>query len=64
MRVHVKEFMLYIGLLIKKIYNVVQLEQLHLPLSLSLSLSLYHCFAPSLPLFCALCLRPLSPLSV
>ena len=45
-RVHVKEFMLYIGLLIKKIYiyNFVQLEQLHA--STSLSPSLCHCLSP------------------
>ena len=48
-RVHIKEFMLYIGLLIKKIYNFVQLEQLHLPLFVIVSL----------PLFC-----PLSPTTV
>ena len=46
----------------KKIYNFVQLEQLHLPLSLSLSLSLTIVFPPFSWLFCES--RPLSALSV
>ena len=47
-RVHVKEFMLYIGLLIKNIQfcPVRTAPRLHLPLSLSLSLSLTIVFPP------------------